>query len=210
MLAARIRVVALAEKFRRGPAGVERATPASLTHQNMDALVGLGRPAIDTKYEYNLTFDQLAGRLNDGVIRKKLHLTAKWPGVVLNIRHCQPQHTASYESLDLRMVFLLGALWRGAGLNASFVDVGANCGIYSMVAAGVGHRVLAIDPLPTCISDIEWVRQRNNVAGPITIRRTGISDLPEPFPVPSDICSPYFQVGSRAYVNGSVSSGGVR
>ena len=76
----------------------------------MDALVGLGRPAIDTKYEYNLTFDQLAGRLNDGVIRKKLHLIAKWPGVVLNIRHCQPQHTASYETLDLRMVFLLGAL----------------------------------------------------------------------------------------------------
>ena len=108
--------------------------------------------------------------------------------------------------LDLLDLIALGMHWYDNGHNASFVDVGANCGLYASIMGVIGHRILAIDPLPACISDIEWNRQRNKFeTSRFRIVRTGISNEAGSFPVPEFLCSPYFQVGSR---KGNTTKGG--
>ena len=110
------------------------------------------RPFIDKGYEYSLTSGL------DEMFRRQ---SIQWPGLILSTRHCAPMHTVGYERHDISLFMQLGMHWRAQGRNVSVVDVGANCGIYASIMSRIGHRVIAIDPLPACISDIKWNRQRN-------------------------------------------------
>ena len=134
------------------------------------------------------------------ITARHLHMHSLLPRdwkVTISERHCHPLNTVSYEQHELRMVLLLGLQWKQAGEVGYLVDVGANCGVYSILLASLGHSCLAIDPLPTCVDEIRWGIQRNNFKGRIRVLQRAISDRPEPIVVPETKCTPYFQLGSR-------------
>ena len=62
-------------------------------------------------------------------------------------KHCVLKNTLKYERSELSIAAVIGFSWlarrRSSGL---FVDVGANCGAFSMMMATIGHDCMAIDP----------------------------------------------------------------
>jgi len=61
---------------------------------------------------------------------------------------------------------------------ATFVDVGANLGVYSMIAAhvvGSSGRVVAFEPTPQARSLLEAAKERNGFTG-LVIRREALAD----------------------------------
>ena len=92
--------------------------------------------------------------------------------------HCRPTTTLRYEIDDIRAAISLVNLWHevNSGKSGLFVDVGANCGIYSLIMASLGHTCLAIDPLPTCVDDIRASARRNGFGpGQLQVVRRGVS-----------------------------------
>jgi FkbM family methyltransferase len=73
-----------------------------------------------------------------------------------------------YEFEDMAFV---GHLLRPGDL---FVDVGANVGCYSMLAAAVGARSLALEPLPTTFRDLMMNVSLNGVHDLVDARNVGV------------------------------------
>ena len=121
--------------------------------------------------------------------------------------HCNPRNTLKYEQDDVRVAIQLALRHRldhGAGL---FVDVGSNCGLYSLIMASLGHRCIAADPLPTCVQDTRGSAADNYFQpSRLAVFHSGVSDAYFTFRVPTHMCSPYFEVGSTSEVRRRVGS----
>jgi FkbM family methyltransferase len=73
------------------------------------------------------------------------------------------------------MAFLLHVLDRGD----IFVDVGANVGVYTVLAAkNAGASVIAIEPIPSTVSKLERNIDVNGIREKVEINLCGISDRP--------------------------------
>lgn len=59
-----------------------------------------------------------------------------------------------------------------------FIDIGANIGSYSILAAQTGADVLAFEPIPTTFRDLERNILVNNLAGKVLAKQIGIGDHP--------------------------------
>ena len=62
------------------------------------------------------------------------------------------------------------------------LDVGSNFGYYALLAAKMGCRVLAWEPVPVFRAFIELAAQLNNVSHLIHVRRTIPNPNPNPHP----------------------------
>ena len=62
-------------------------------------------------------------------------------------KHCLLKNTLKYERAELGIAAVIGFSWLARkGSGGLFVDVGANCGAFSMMMATIGHDCMAIDP----------------------------------------------------------------
>ena len=66
------------------------------------------------------------------------------------------------------------AAWQGAGLGV-YIDLGAYTGLYSIIAAKNGRRVVAFEPNPACFNRLLENIEANDVAG-IDAHRIAASD----------------------------------
>ena len=124
---------------------------------------------------------------------------ASWDRFQVQDRHCLLRNTLKYEANDLRWAAEIGEHALRAHGAGTLVDIGANCGVFSLMMAAQGHRALAYDPLPLCVADMLEGRDANGFGERMQIEPLGISDRDESFSVPTTLCSPYFQVGSGQY-----------
>jgi FkbM family methyltransferase len=77
------------------------------------------------------------------------------------------------------MGFVLHSLRRGDLM----VDVGANVGSYTILAAGaVGANVIAIEPVPATFRDLAACVRLNDLAALVELHRLGLSDRPGTLP----------------------------
>ena len=130
---------------------------------------------------------------------RQLRAAGSWSVTVqANNRVCHvSSRTLQYEITELRMVVHLAQRWMTKHGRGTFVDVGANCGVYSMVLAKTGHSGLAIDPLPACVDHIRVARQLNGFGDTVRVVRMGVSDEERNFTVPKDSCSPFYRLDVR-------------
>ena len=128
------------------------------------------------------------------------HCSGQWC-VQVEDSHCMLANTLHYESFEVRWAAAYAEQWFLNHGSGTFVDIGANCGLFSMIMAALRHDVMAFEPLPTCVSDIELGRKQSGFGAGSTfaVQQRGISDRNATFPVPANLCSPYFQVGQAKY-----------
>ncbi|HEY9839530.1 MAG: FkbM family methyltransferase [Candidatus Sericytochromatia bacterium] len=88
-----------------------------------------------------------------------------WAGVVGNL------YTGLYDFEDM------GFLLHGLRPDDLFVDIGANAGVYSLLAAGLCQsRVLAIEPLPETFAQLQTQIRLNRLEALIDARQLGLSN----------------------------------
>ena len=126
-------------------------------------------------------------------------LPADWR-ISIRSQHCQPRNTLRFELDDVRTAVIMALHYNATnGSPGLFVDIGSNCGVYSLIMASLGHRCVATDPLPTCVADMRASAIENGLGPPrIDAFQGGVSDAAFNFSVPTHQCSPYFIVGSSS------------
>ena len=110
-------------------------------------------------------------------------------------------HTLKYELAMLKVAAAVALL----GLNHSaqrqsqqpplMLDIGANCGIYTMLFGANGYRCTPVEPLPTCILHIRRSIELNRFGERVDVQQHGASDVEATFEVPVGTCSPYYGLG---------------
>ena len=118
--------------------------------------------------------------------------------ISLRAESCHPQNTLRYEQDDVRTTLLLLQRWTPSPKLGLFVDIGANCGVYSLIVASLGHRCIAIDPLPRCVEAIKASAADNGFDHSVAVFNGGVSDAAFNFPVPLRVCSPYYSLGATS------------
>lgn len=88
-----------------------------------------------------------------------------------------PQFFDSFERQRLKKVLKDGG---------TFVDVGANAGIYSLSAAAAGGMVLSIEPNPVVIERLKFNAASNGFDSRITVEQCGVSDTEGSFDLTLD------------------------
>lgn len=66
--------------------------------------------------------------------------------------------------------------WLGREKSLTLIDIGANIGVFSLGAAGVGHKVLAVEPMPDNLDLLEASIAKSKLQNTITVVPLALSD----------------------------------
>lgn len=70
--------------------------------------------------------------------------------------------------------------------SSTFIDIGANAGIYTLTAAATGARVVSIEPNPVVLERMQYNLAANHLSERVSIIQKGVSDVPGTFELTLD------------------------